>query len=307
MESMTRYESDLYRKFKRQKVLLLFTLPAIIGVLVFNYFPMYGIIVAFQEFDIVDGFWGSKFVGFKQFEKLFQSPEFLKYFLYTLKMAAVRLVIIFPIPIMFALLLNELTALRYKKFVQSVSYLPHFISWVVAAGMVYHMLGTDGGLTFIISRVFGRSPEFLTNPSFFPLLYGISLIWREMGYSAIVYLAALAGIDAELYEAAMMDGAGRWKLMQYVTLPSLVPTMAVLFILSVGSFLAVGFDPVWNLQNSIIRSDTHIMDTYVFVEGLRNGNYSFATAFGLFNSVIAILLITSSNFISKKLSDVGLW
>lgn len=297
-----------WRTLRRQRTLFLLLLPAVIGVFFFGYLPMYGISSAFLDFNIVRGFRGSEFVGLKNFMLLFSRPEFPRIFGYSLYLAMVRLVVIFPLPIVFALLLNDLDAKRFKSFVQSVSYLPHFISWVVVAGIVYQVLGSDGIMNTIAKVAFGRGTiEILMDEGSFPVLYGLSSAWKEMGYSAIVYLAAMSGIDPQLYEAAYVDGAGRMKTLLHVTIPGLLPTMSMLFILSVGGLLAVGFDPVWNLQNSVTRSATHTMDTFIYVEGIRNARYSFASAFGLFNSVLAIILVTGSNALAKKMTNTGLY
>lgn len=300
---------DFAKRFKKQKFLLLFILPVLFGMAAFEYMPMYGIVTAFQDFNIVTGYFNSPWVGLKHFKAIFQTPDFTKVVGFTLNISIIRLVIIHPIPIIFALLLNEIRINSYKRFVQSLSYLPHFISWVVTAGLIYNLLSIDGTLYVILKalHIGGENPMYLTKvSSFLPMYFG-GTIWKETGFGAIIYLAALTGVDPNLYEAAEIDGATRWQLAWKITVPLILPTIAMTYILAVGGLLGANFDAVYNLQNAATRSDTEVIGTYIYQQGLRRGNYSFSTAFGLFNSVITIFLVTTTNRLSKKVAKVSLW
>lgn len=295
-------------KLKKQKSLLLAVLPSVVIVLIFNYLPIYGIIAAFQDFDIIDGYFRSPFVGIKHFQLLVNTPEFWGVLGYTLKITVLRIIVGLVVPVTFALLLNELRNQIFKRVIQTISYLPHFLSWVIVAGMIYKFLDSEGPLNNLMKFLFNReSIQYLADPKYFIPIIIVSGLWKEVGYNAIVYIAALAAIDPQLYEAGKIDGAGRWKLTWHVTLPGIVPTMVMLFILSIGGLMAVGFDQVWNMQNSLIQNDTHVLDTYIYTQGIRMANYSFGIAAGLFQGIISLILLITTNHVSQKVSDIGIY
>lgn len=306
-------ESVYFKKVMKQKSLLLALVPACAAVLVFQYFPIYGIIAAFQDFDIIDGYLGSPFVGLKHFKMIFMNtlnlkPGFWEVFFKTLNITIFRLFAETIAAISFALMLNELRAIRFKRIVQTVSYLPHFFSWVIISGIVYRFLDFEGPLNALLKLFFNIEPiHFMARSEYFVAIFIACSIWKELGFSSIVYLAALSSIDPQLYEAGTVDGAGRWKLMWNITIPAIVPTIVTLFILNVGGLVNVGFDAIYSLQNDLIRSDTHVLDTYIYNIGLQQGNYSFGIAAGLFQGLISMVLVFGTNYFSQKISDIGIY
>lgn len=313
VEKVQRSPGSILRKIKKQRSLLFALTPALLFVLVFQYFPIYGIIAAFQNFDIIDGYRGSEFVGLRHFRTLFFNtlnvrPGFWEVFFRTLNITAIRLFVETISAIAFALMLNELRVKRFKKIVQSVSYLPHFLSWAIIAGLVYRFLDFEGPLNKLLAAAFHMEPvQFMARPEYFIPIFIITSIWKEIGFSSIIYLAALSAIDPQLYEAGTIDGAGRWKLTWNITLPGIVPTIVTLFILRIGSLVNVGFDSVWSLQNDLIRSETHVLDTYIYNIGLQQANYSFGIATGLFQGLLAMVLVFGTNYISQKVSEIGIY
>ena len=275
--------------------------------LIFNYLPMYGQLIAFQDYDIVGGVFASKWVGLKHIRAFVESIYFVRLLRNTFLLSFFTFLFGFPAPIILALLLNEMPSLRLKRAVQSISYLPHFISTVVVVGLLMKLVETDG----IVHRVWGilgiAAPIFLQEPGWFRPLYIGSGIWQGVGWGTIVYLAALTGIPEELYEAAVVDGANRWRRVWHITLPGLMPTMVILMILRMGQMLDVGFEKVFLMYNELTYETADVFSTYVYRRGIMRLDYSFATAVGLFNSVIAFLLLISANRIARKVSSVSLW
>lgn len=311
---MTNGAQDMYNtrmgwreKCRQQWPLYLFLAPAIIVVFVFSYMPMYWIITAFQKYNVIRGIHGSEWVGLLNFQKLFASNEFLRVLGYTLYISALKIFIGFPSNIVLALLFNELRKQRFKRVVQTISYLPYFIGWVVVSGLVYDYLGSGGQLNNIIAALAGRDTlPILSDARYFPGLLLLTSMWKNNGYSAIVYIAALSGINTELYDAAMIDGCGRFKRAWHVTLPGIRVTIVMMFILQIGHILDSGFDQVWNLQNALIRAETHVLDTYVYLKGIQYADYSFGTAVGLFKGVVALVLVMFANWLSRKTADISL-
>lgn len=293
---------------KRHFWLYIFLVPALLYFAVFCYGPMYGVLMAFQDFNPIQGIAGSEFIGFKNFKILFQSENFIRVFRNSLWLSILRLFWGFPIPIILAIMLSEIKSKRFAKVSQTLMYMPHFISWVVLSGILINLLSTSSGAVNEIVKFFGGEPiQFLQRPEYFRSVIVISDVWKEAGWSAIVYIAAIAGIDRELYEAARVDGASMMQRIRYVTLPSLAPTIIVLFILRMGSILRNGFEQIFMLYTPVVYDVADVFETYTYRIGMMEGNYGFATAVGLFQSVVGLILVLATNYISKKVGENGLW
>ncbi|MCU6712156.1 ABC transporter permease subunit [Paenibacillus sp. J5C_2022] len=293
---------------KRDKYLLVIILPVIVYYIVFHYVPMYGIIIAFKKFYPLQGIMGSPWIGFAYFEQFFDSIYFWRLLKNTLLLSFFSLVWGFPAPIIFALLLNELKDNLFKKTVQTVSYLPHFISVVVIAGMIVNFTSPTDGVINMILGAFGIEPvHFMNEAGYFRSIFISSGIWQEFGWGTIIYLAAIAGIDPQLYEAAQMDGANRWHKMRHITLPCLMPTIIILLILSLGNLMDVSFEKIILLYNPATYETADVISTYVYRRGILGGEYSLSAAIGLFNNVINLILLVSVNYISRKASETSLW
>lgn len=279
--------------------------PGLVYFFVYHYLPIWEAKLAFQQLRIIPpNIW----VGFKHFQTLFASPVFYQVMANTLIISAMKIVFVFPVPILLALLLNEVRSGSLRKFVQSAVYLPHFLSWVVIAGIFIAALSPSDGVVNDVVKLFGFRPvPFLTDTVAIRWVLVFSEMWRSAGWDSLLYLAAIIAIDPQLYDAAEMDGANRWQKIWYVTLPGIVPTIATLFILNMGMFLSAGFDQVFNLSNDVVRSRIDIIDTYVYRIGLQTGEYALATAAGLFKGVVGMLLILSAHLVSKRLTGKGVW
>ena len=296
--------------YKKHLALTLMFVPVIVYFVIFKYIPMGGIVIAFKNYKISQGIFGSAWVGLDNFTKAFNTPTFARSVRNTLTISGLKLLFGFPAPIILALMLNEVTHARFKKSVQTISYLPHFLSWVVLAGMFQQLLSpNNGAVNAILRDVFGvkESIYFLGNNKYFRGTLIVTDIWKNVGWSSILYLATIAGIDPTLYEAATVDGATRWQCTRYITIPSLVSTIVIMLILSVGSIMDAGFDQVFNLYNSAVYQTGDIIDTYVYRYGLGDMKYSLATAVGLFKNVIAFVLVVGTNLITRKISGEGIW
>jgi putative aldouronate transport system permease protein len=286
-------------------------IPGLLYFLIFDYIPMFGIIVAFKDispFEGVSAIFTNDWVGFKHFVRFWNSYYFWNVMRNSLLISGYKLLNGFPASILLALLLNELRNAVYKRIVQTISYLPHFISTVVVAGLAMMVLSTDGGLVNAIIVQFGGEPiHFLGNPLYFRSVLVISHVWQTIGWGSILYLAAMTGIDPGLYEAAKMDGASRIRQAWHITLPGIAPVIAILLILSIGGLLNAGFEKVLLLYSPAVYEVADIIDTYVYREGLSKLDYSFATAVGLFKNVLAMFLILGANYIAKKMNQTGIW
>lgn len=295
----------LFRSHIDMYVLLL---PGLLFLFLFKYTPMYGILIAFQDFNIFDGISGSAWVGLEQFRKLMQSDEFYQVFTNTLVISLYKIVLLFPIPIIVALLLNEVRRMFFKRTVQTIIYLPHFLSWVIISGLFINILSPSGGLVNQMLQWFGINPvSFLLDNDFFRSVVVFTAGWKEVGWNAIIFIAAIAGIEQEQYEAASIDGAGRLKQMWYITLPGIVPTIVLMFILRIGNLLEAGTEQILTLYNPVVYQTGDVIGTYVYRIGLGKMDYSFSTAVGLFNSVVGFLLIVIGNMLSKKLLQRSIW
>ncbi|XOK64647.1 ABC transporter permease [Paenibacillus elgii] len=292
----------------RDKYLYLLLLPGMLFIVVFKYIPMYGLVIAFQEYNILQGVGGSDWVGFYQFEKLFTMLDFTNVFKNTLIISTLKLVWGFPAPIVLALLLNEVKQLMFQRFVQTVVYLPHFISWVIFSGIIIIFLNPVDGLVNQVMGWFGGEPiDFLIEKSYFRSILVATDIYKEVGWGTIIYLAAISGINPQLYEAAIVDGAGRFRQMWNITLPSIRHVIVILFILSLGNILDAGFLQTLLLYNPLVMDVADIIDTYVYRKGIVDASYSLGAAAGVFKSVIALILVAASNQLAKKFGEEGLW
>jgi putative aldouronate transport system permease protein len=302
-------KGKLKRRLWRERYLFLMLLPGVLYYLVFTYTPMLGSIIAFQNFNPFKGFLHSDFVGFAQFRRIFSDLEVVRVIRNTLSLSFLQILFAFPAAFILALLLNEIRNERFKRIVQSIVYLPHFISWVIVAGIAVIVLKSHGLINNITHTLFGMAPiSFLQDPHWFYPIVVLEVIWKDSGWGTIIFLAALAGVDPSLYEAAVMDGAGRFKRIWYITLPALKSTIVILLILRLGSVLnGAGFEQIFLMLNPMNKQVGNILDTYVYFKGIQSGDFSFATAIGLFKSFVAFVLIVSANFISKRLGEKGVF
>lgn len=289
----------------------LLLLPGLLYLIIFHYIPMFGIIFSFKEYQPfmgVEGIFTSEWVGLKHFQKFFNSYYFWDILGNTLAISLLKFIFGFPAPIIFALLLNEVRNKKFMKTVQTISYLPHFLSWVVVSGLLVTLLSTDNGLINIIREAMGKeSIMFLGDPKYFRQVLVISDIWKGIGWGSIVYLAAISGVDQEMYEAAYIDGANRWRRIWHITLPSISHIVVIMLIFSVGGLLNAGFEQIFLLYSPAVYSVEDIIDTFVYREGLQSNNYSYATAVGLFKSLVSMFLLLLTNFIAKRLDQEGIW
>lgn len=288
--------------------LYLLLVPGLLFLFLFKYAPMYGIIIAFQDFNIFDGFAGSKWVGLDQFEKLIHSEEFYQVFMNTLLISVYKLVLLFPIPIIIALFLNEVRKAFFKKTIQTIIFLPHFLSWVIISGLFINILSPSGGLVNNMIQWFGGTPiSFFLDNQFFRSVVVFTAGWKESGWNAIIFIAAIAGIEQEQYEAASIDGAGRIRQMLHITLPGILPTIILILILRMGYLLEAGTEQILTMYNSVVYQSGDVIGTFVYRQGLGQQDYSFSTAVGLFNSVVGFILIIAGNELSKKLIKRSIW
>lgn len=286
----------------------LFLLPAVIWYLVFCYYPMYGVILAFKDFKYNLGILGSPWVGFRYFKAFLTDSSFFEVIRNTLSISVLKLICGFPAPIILALMINEVIHSKFKKVVQTVSYLPHFVSWVVVATLLQKILSPNAGIVNDIRMSLGKDPIFfMGEPKLFYPLVVLSDIWKGVGWGSIIYLAAITSIDPTLYEAAEIDGAGRWSMIFRITLPCLAPTIGILLIMSLSGLLNAGFDQIYLLQTPSTLNVSEVLDTYVLKKGIRQGEFAYATAIGLFKSFISMILIIIVNNISRRLTEISLW
>ena len=300
--------SFIINSLKRDVNLYLMLLPFIIWFIIFAYKPLYSLVIAFQDYSIYKGISGSKWVGFEHFRVFFANPYFFRTLKNTLLISLFGLVFGFPAPIILALMFNELKSVRYKKIIQTITYMPYFISSVIIVGIVSSFLAPNRGLLNLIIESFGGTKiYFLTKPQFFKTIFTTMNIWKDTGFGAVVYIAALSGIDMQLYEAAKIDGASKLKQLIHVTLPGILPTIVIMFILKVGALMEVGHESILLLYQPATYETADVISTYVYRLGVAGGQQGLAAAVGLFNSVVSLLLVLTTNFISRKLSEISLW
>lgn len=310
-------KKELSRKKRKKKLknivigweLYLFLLPAFIYFVVFHYVPLYGLLIAFKNYIPTVGVWGSPWVGFQWFDQFFQSYYFWQLIKNTIEISVYSLIVGFPMPIILALAFNELRKNGFiKRGLQTVTYAPHFISLVVMVGMIISFLAPRTGLINHLLGLFGIAPiSFMSDPSWFKTIFVLSDSWQGMGWGSIIYMAALSGVDPMLHESAEIDGASRWHKIRYINIPSLIPTMTILFILNMGGLLSVGFQKILLMQNNLNMGSSDVIATFVYRTGILNAQYSYSTAVGLFDAVINAALLVTINQISKKFSENSLW
>ncbi len=295
------------RKFRSDIALYMLFLPALLYIIFIKLLPLPGLALAFKNYNIYDGFFASDWVGMKHFTALFTQPRFLNVLFNTLEISFLKLLVLFPLPIILAVLLNEMRNKHFKKSVQTIIYLPHFLSFVIIHGIFVTFLSTQGGMANNIITAFGFEPvNFYTNDMFrFVLL--LTEAFKDVGWGTIVYLAALSGVDVQLYEAAQVDGANKWRQMISITLPSIVPVIALMLTLRMGSILEAGTEQILIMYNASVYQTADVIGTLVYREGLGNAQYGFATAVGMFNSVVSFILIVGTNAFSSKVFKRGLW
>ncbi|MBQ6562560.1 MAG: sugar ABC transporter permease [Clostridia bacterium] len=287
--------------------LYLMILPAIAYFIIFHYLPMYGVVISFQDYHPIRGIANSKWVGLKHFSAFLNGPFFWRLLRNTLSINIGLLIFGFPLPILFALLLNEVRSGPFKKVVQTITYMPHFVSSVVVCGLMVIFCRSDGILTFLLSKVGLPASNLLTYKQYFQPLYIAMNIWQELGWDSIIYFAALAGVDASLYEAAYVDGAGRWRQMWHITIPSIMPTIMILLVMRVGNLLSLGWDRIFLLYNDMVMETADVISTYVYRTGMVQMQYSFASAVGLMNSLVNVVLLIGANALSRKFTESSLW
>ncbi|MBO0994689.1 MULTISPECIES: sugar ABC transporter permease [unclassified Bacillus (in: firmicutes)] len=283
-------------------------LPVIAYFVIFHYVPMYGVQIAFKDFIASKGITGSEWVGFKHFIRFFDSYHFWRLMKNTLGIGVYELLVGFPVPIILALMINEVRLKFFKRTVQTVTYAPHFLSTVVLVGMIIIFLSPDSGVVNQLIQLFGgKEISFLTEPQWFKTVYVFSGVWQSMGWSSIIYLAALAGIDPQLHESAIMDGANRWQRIWNINIPGILPTIIILLILNTGSIVSVGFEKVFLMQNDLNLEASDVIATYVYRSGILDAEFSFASAVGLFSTIINFILLITVNSIAKKVGQTSLW
>lgn len=298
----------MLRRMTRNRWMYLLLLPGLAYFIAFKYVPMWGIVIAFQQYQPFNGIWHSPWIGTDHFERLFGDPLFWRLFRNTIVLAIYNIVFFFPLPIVLALMLNELRKEWFKRTIQTLVYVPHFVSWVVVAGIAQLVFTTEGGMVneWLVSAGFEKIPFLLSEGWFRPLAVG-EVVWKETGWGTIIFLAALAGVDPSLYEAARIDGASRWRQLLHITLPAIRSTIVILLILRLGSFLDTGFEQIFLMVNPMNRSVAEVFDTYVYTIGITQGQYSLSTAVGLFKSVVGLVLVAGANALSRRLGEEGVY
>lgn len=301
------YIRTVFNDIKNKKLLYIMLLPLLLYLIVFAYMPMYGVIIAFKDYSPYKGILASDWCGLKYFKMFFESQYFLRIIRNTIVINLYGLAIGFPIPIIFALLLNEIKSIRFKKVIQTVTYMPHFISIMVISTMIITFCSSDSFINSIIVFFGGKRTSLLSEPKLFPLIYTISGVWQQFGWDSIIYLAALSGINVELYEVAKVDGAGRFTRALKITLPGIASTIVLMLILKIGNMLSVGFEKIILISNPLVNETAEVISTFVYTRGLEGGDYSYSTAVGLLNSAVNFLLLTGANAVSKRYSETCLW
>lgn len=301
-------KKSLLRRIADHWQIYCFLLPPLIYLILFCYVPMAGVQIAFRKFTIRDGIWGSKWVGLQQFAKFFRAYNCKTIIQNTLTLSLYSIAAGFPIPILFALLLNEIPHRGFQRVTQTVTYMPHFISSVVVCGLMLQFCGSNGILTRVLAAL-GLTPQtnLFTVPSLFQPLYIGMNVWKNMGWDSIIFFAALTSVDSELHEAAQIDGAGRWRRMLHVTLPAIMPTVVILLIMRIGNLMSLGWDQIILLYNERVYETADVISTYVYRMGLTKFEYSFGSAVGLLNSVINVILLMGANALSRKVNETSLW
>ncbi|MFC0215633.1 ABC transporter permease [Paenibacillus chartarius] len=298
----------LWREIVKSKYLYLLALPGIVFFLIFKYIPMFGIVIAFQNYSPIGGIMNSPWVGFQHFERFFSNPDFLLLFRNTMGISLMNLIFFFPLPIIVSLFLNELRSEMYKKSLQTIVYMPHFMSWVIISGLTFLLFATGEGLfNKVLTAIGAERVDVLSNPDMFWIMLTIQSIWKEAGWGTIIFLAAIAGVDPQLYEAARMDGAGRLRQIWHVTLPAIRSVIVVMLILRLGHIMDVGFEQILLMYNGAVSEVAEVFDTYVYRVGVQQAQFSYSTAAGLFKSVVGLTLVVIANKLAKKFGEEGVY
>ena len=304
----TGYFADLLSYIHRHYLLYLMLVLPIAYYIVFHYLPMYGLTIAFKEYNIFRGVWGSEWIGFEVFREIFGLKEFFRSIKNTLLLNVINLIFGFPLPVLLALLFNELRNGLFKRGIQTIIYLPHFMSWVIIGGMMYQVFSSTTGIINTVIKAFSGAPvPFLTDGAWWVFVYFVVSIWHDIGWSAIIYMSAITSIDAEIYEAARVDGCSRIRMMSSITLPNILGTIVIMLILRIGGMASIGFEQPLMLGNASVRDVSDVISTYVYRIGLQNSRFNVATAVGLFQSVINFALVISANAFSKKMTGEAVW
>jgi putative aldouronate transport system permease protein len=302
------YLGTVAKRLKRDRWMYFLLLPGLLYFIIFKYLPMGGLIMVFQNYKPYTGFLHSRWVGLDNFERFFSEPVFWQLLWNTLILAFYNIIFYFPLPIILALMLNEIMSSAFKRVAQTLLYIPHFVSWVIIVGITYIMLSTDGG---IINELYksqtGQPFQALTDPDWFRPLIILQTIWKDIGWGTIIFLAALAGVDMQLYEAARMDGASRFRQLWHITLPAIRSTIVILLILRMGHFLDTGFEHIFLMLNSLNRGVGDVFETYVYTKGLVQAQYSYSAAVGVFKSIVGLILVLGSNWLAKKFGEEGIY
>lgn len=306
-EDKLSFNNRLKSDMKRNYPLYILILPVLAYYIIFCYKPMYGAIIAFKDYQPALGIFGSPWVGFKQFEKFFENPDFFRILKNTLTISLSSIIFGFPAPIILALMFNELKLQKFKSVAQTMSYLPYFISLVVVCGLIKTFVSQGGIVHQIVILMGGKTVGLLSRPECFVPIYVLSDIWQGIGWGSIIYLAALSAIDQELYEAARIDGAGKWKRVIHITIPGIAPTIIIMFILRMGNLLTVGYEKIILLYNPLIYETSDVISSYTYRVGLEQQDWSYSSAIGLLNSVINFFMIMATNKLSSTYSDTSLW
>lgn len=301
-------KAKLFREYWKYRSLVLLFIPAVAFYILFKYLPIYGVQIAFKKFMFLEGIWNSPFVGLENFRKLFGMQSFWEVLRNTFIISGLKLVFGFPAPILLSLMLNEIRCIRFKRAVQTISYLPHFLSWIILSGIFIQFLSPSIGPINIMLKGVGIKPiYFLADEKWFRSVLVATHIWKTVGWSTIVYLAALTNINPEFYEAAYIDGANRWHCIRYITLPSLAPVITIMLIFAVGGIIEDDFNQIFNMYNEAVYSVGDVISTYTYRRGLVKLDYSFATAVDLFKNIIAFVLIVTANKIANRINEYGIW
>ncbi|WP_018885816.1 ABC transporter permease [Paenibacillus massiliensis] len=301
-------KESLSKSILKNGALYFMILPGFLYFVIFKYLPMFGLVIAFQDYKPYQGILGSRWVGLAHFERLFAEPMFLNILVNTLVLFFMNLIFFFPVPILLALMLNEVRQQAFKRVIQTMVYIPHFMSWVIIVSISFVMLSMDRGLVneLLVAGGFEKV-NFLLNPDWFRPTYILQIIWREAGWGTIIYLAAMASIDPQLYEASRMDGAGRFRQIWHITLPSIRSVIVILLLLKIGDVLEVGFEHIFLLLNAMNREVGEVFDTYVYLAGLQQGQFSYSAAVGFFKSFVGLALVVTANWLSKKFGEEGIY
>lgn len=299
--------SNLINRMKRERYIYLLLLPGILYFIVYRYVPMAGLVIAFQDYNPFAGFIKSDWVGLKHFTHMFANGEVVRVLSNTIQISLLQIFVAFPVSIILALMLNELRNETYKRLIQSMIYLPHFLSWVVVVGIFVVFMRGDGLINSVLARFDIEPVDFLTNPAFFKPIIIIQSIWKEAGWGTIIFLAALAGVNPQLYEAARVDGASRWRQLWHVTLPAIRSVIIILFILRLGNVMDTGFEQIFLMLNPFNMDHGNVLDTYVYFKGIQQGNISFATAVGMFKGLVGLVLVLGANKLAKRSGEEGLY